>query len=169
MERKEITKFLKFENNKYVFAIILIGVIFMMFGLGGDKEEKKTKPTMTQNIMTDDEKRLESILSDIQGVGSVEVMITYYSTGKTDIAYELNTSETKRTDNDNVSNEENSKKSAVMSDGTPFVTGKIYPEVKGVIVVCDGGGDIGIKNRVREAVMTVMGIASHKVCVAQKK
>lgn len=169
MERKEITKFFKFENNKYVFAIILIGVIFMLFGVGGDKEEKKEKPTTAVNTVTDDEKRLESILSDIQGVGSVEVMITYYSTQKSDIAYETNTSEAKRTDNDNLSNEENSQTQAVMSDGTPFVTGQIYPEVKGVVVVCDGGGNILIKNQVTEAVMTVMGVASHKVCVAQKK
>ena len=143
----------------------------MLFGLGGDsnKEEKKAKPTNPANTVTDDEKRLERILSDIQGVGSVEVMITYYSTEKSDIAYEINTSETKRTDNDNLTNEENSQKQAVMSDGVPFVMGEIYPEVKGVIVVCDGGGNISIKNQIKEAVMTVMGIASHKVCVAQKK
>lgn len=169
MERKKITDLFKFENNKYIFAIILIGVIFMLFGVGGDKEEKKTKPTPVNNTVTDDEKRLESILSDIQGVGTVEVMITYYSTQKSDIAYETSTSETKKIDNSNSTNEENSQKQAVMSDGAPFVTGQNYPEVKGVVVVCDGGGNILIKNQVKEAVMTVMGVASHKVCVAQKK
>ncbi len=53
-------------NKKYILIVGIIGVALMMFN-GGKKEE---------NIYMNEEKKLVSILSDIDGVGKVKVMLT---------------------------------------------------------------------------------------------
>ena len=119
--------------------------------------------------MEDDEARLEEILSQIKGVGKVSVMITYNSGAETEIAYDTNSSITRRESGDNVINtEETNDCDAVMSSGKPFVKRYLYPEIKGVVVVAEGGGDILVKQRIQEAVMTSLGLAAHKVCVSEK-
>ena len=55
-----------------------------------------------------------------------------------------------------------------MSSGEPFVTQYTYPEVKGVVVVAQGVGQPAVKQRVIDAVTCAMGIAPHKVYVAEK-
>ena len=42
---------------------------------------------------------------------------------------------------------------------------KKYPAVKGVLVIYEGEDDIDIKKSITDAVSTVLGIQSNKVCV----
>lgn len=168
MELKKLTKFINIENNKYLFLIILVGVVFMLFAGGGDNEEK-VKNNTTFEITTNDEERLRKILSEINGVGAVDVMITYYSTPKTDIAYEINQSNSQREEKDSSkSRDESYDKQAIMSSGEPFVTQYTYPEVKGVVVAAEGVGSPEVKQRVVDAVTCAFNIAPHKVYVAEK-
>lgn len=45
---------------------------------------------------------------------------------------------------------------------------QIIPAVSGVAIICDGGNDINIKNSIINAVSTLLGIGSNKVCVIAK-
>ena len=45
---------------------------------------------------------------------------------------------------------------------------KIEPQIKGVVVVCEGGDSAVVKERIVEAVTTVLGIKSNQVCVVPK-
>lgn len=169
MEIKKLINFFKVKNNITLFVIILIGVVLMLFPGGGEKKEDKTSLTPTE-YKSDDEERLIKILSQIKGVGEVDVMITYSGGVKSDIAYDTDTTTTQRGDGEKISNlEENMKRQAVMSSGEPFVMRTLYPEVKGAVVVAQGAGDILVKQQIQQAVTTAMGIASHKVCVVEKK
>ncbi len=170
MDLKKITKFINIENNKYLFLIILVGVVFMLFsGGGGDKEKNKETNNITTDIYTNDEKRLKDILSEINGVDSVDVMITYSSSPKSDIAYEINQSKSQKEDGEtSKSSDESYDKQAIMSSGEPFVTQYTYPEVRGVVVVAEGVGQAAVRQRVIDAVTCAMGIAPHKVYVAEK-
>ena len=56
-----------------------------------------------------------------------------------------------------------------MSSGKPFVTKSIYPQAKGAVIVAKGVGVPSVKENVIEAVTTALGIASHRVCVVERK
>ncbi len=66
--------FFKNKNNRLFSVILIIGVVMIFLSnTGADK-------TTNQKKAISEEERLEEILSDIQGVGKVSVMITYYET-----------------------------------------------------------------------------------------
>ena len=169
MEIKNAVKNLNLRHNGILFVIILIGVVLMLFPGGGDKKEADSS-VIPEGFKTDDEARLEEILSEIKGVGEVSVMITYESGVESEIAYETNSSITRRGDGDKTANtEESSDRQAVMSSGKPFVKRYVYPEVKGAVVAAEGAGDAAVKQKIQEAVMTSLGLAAHKVCVTEKR
>jgi len=57
------------------------------------------------------------------------------------------------------------------SDGTqqPIAVTEVQPIVKGVVVVCDGGDNPLIQQKVIQAVTTALDITSTRVCVIQSK
>lgn len=167
MDLKKTAEFLNTGNNKFILIIVLVGVCFMLFSLGGDNDTKKDI-SQNQSVNVNDEEKLEKILSEISGVGEVSVMVTYFSSSKADVAYETKESHSQREENDVKNNEISSDKQAVMSSGEPFVMRSIYPDVKGVVVVAQGAGVATVKDRITRAVTTAMGIAAHRVCVVEK-
>ena len=55
------------------------------------------------------------------------------------------------------------------SDGTEKALSvmQIQPTVKGVVVICSGGDNIDVKNKVTEAVKTALNITSKRVFVTK--
>lgn len=82
------------------------------------------------------EKRLSDILSEIKGIGKTEVMITLDGAEQTEYG---------------------KSKDMLLS-----VTA---PRVRGVIVVCDGGDNIAVKEKVINAVSGVFGISTTRISV----
>ena len=154
--------FSKLRNTNYIYVILIIGAAVMLFASMYDgKGKAELQNSKIAADLPSEEERLENILSQIEGVGSVSVMITYYESMEKELAYE--TKKDRRADNANGSGEK-----AVMSGGAPVILKEVYPEVKGVIVIAEGA-DRGIVNqKICEAVSTSLGIAMHKICVLQK-
>ena len=159
--------FSKLRNTNYIYVILIIGAAVMLFASMYDgKGKAELQNSKTAAALPSEEERLENILSQIEGVGSVSVMITYYESMEKELAYE--TKKDRRADNANGSGGESSDEKAVMSGGAPVILKEVYPEVKGVIVIAEGA-DRGIVNqKICEAVSTSLGIAMHKICVLQK-
>ena len=44
-----------------------------------------------------------------------------------------------------------------------------YPQVCGVAVVCDGGGDVRVAARITELVRALLDISSTRICVEQRR
>ena len=65
---QEKNEFLNFKNKKFILVILIIVVIISIM---------PRKDNASDN--SDEEKKLQNILSEIDGVGEVSVMITYYS------------------------------------------------------------------------------------------
>lgn len=158
MNRTEIIKFFKNKNNALMVVILIIGVIIMMSG-GGKKSEPKMRKDMEEISCSDE---LKEILSDIEGVGRVNVMITYYGSSEKDIAYETktNTQDGERTSED---------KKAVISDGTPMIVREMYPKVKGVVVTAQGADNAAIKRKLTEAVVAALDVPEYRVCICKSK
>lgn len=164
MNKDRIQKFLKNKNNIALYIILIIGVAMMI--CGGGQKEKQSGEKISEITERTDEEKLCDILSEIEGVGDVSVMITYFESEKKDIAYEVRESENKRDSNGN--GEKTVDRQAVMSDGTPMIVKEIYPEVKGVIVVAQGAENVKVRENISTAVQAVMNVAAHRVCVYEK-
>lgn len=153
----------KYANNKSLYIIIIIGIVFMLMS-GSGQRNKNNEKTLTYNIYSDEE-RLQSILSRIDGVGEVSVMITYYGTTSYDVAFEKRISDSKSEEEQTKSEES----SVIMQNGTPLVKGEVYPKAKGVVIIADGAENVKVKKAITDAAVAALDVASCRVCVLEGK
>ncbi len=153
----------KYANNKSLYIIIIIGIVFMLMSGGGQRQKSETK-TQGYNIYSDEE-RLERILSGIEGVGDVSVMITYYGTTSYELAFEKNQSSTS-SEKETAKSEENS---VITQNGTPLVKGEVYPKAKGVVIIAEGAAKVSVKKAITDAAVAALDVAPYKVCVLEGK
>jgi len=145
----------KYVNNKSLYIIIIIGVVFMLLPVFGGEKNDNQKPQGYDEYS--DEVRLEKILQDVRGAGKVSVMITYYGT----VGYNLEFEEKK--------SEAAFENSAVMEGNSPFIKSEFYPKVKGVIIVADGAENPEVKKALYDAAAAVLEVSSHRICVLEGK
>lgn len=159
--------------------IVIIGICGMMLILlsellpGGEKTDEakaeKSYSESTDGYKLELESELKSILSQIKGVGEIDIMITLDGTEEYVYAEELDTDQNK----DNSKTSEKYKNKIVMNENgsskSALVKKTIKPKVSGVIIVCEGGGDINIKERIIKAAGAVLDLSSDKICVECKK
>ncbi|MCD8180324.1 MAG: hypothetical protein LUF26_02420, partial [Firmicutes bacterium] len=74
MNKEEFLKIFKNKNNRLIWLILIIGVV-LMAAAGGYKKDSAAENTAWEVSIADDERRLEEILSQIEGAGEVKVMI----------------------------------------------------------------------------------------------
>lgn len=125
------------------------------------------------------EDSLTGILARISGAGNVSVLVTLEQTSKQVYATQDKTSGQQTSESEESgtgkqeSNESNETTYVLVkdADGTEraLPVTQIQPVVKGVVVVCDGGGDPTVQKNVTDAVTTALNISSARVCVIQSK
>lgn len=143
---------------------------------------KKTTESSIQSQNTSDsnqdnlEARLESILSNINGVGDVKVLINYSESSETVAMYNENskTSSTEESDKSGGTRkieETDSQKEVVYQEEngkkTPIVQKMVEPKIEGAIITSKGASDINVKTNIIQAVEAVTGLPTHKICVLE--
>lgn len=171
--------------------ILILGVIIIIVAssfFGEDEKPKKNVEAvetiaLASNKAVDElqelEKRLEKILSEIEGAGSVKVMVTGTSDGEVVHAYNQTEESILREEQDGTqvlskSDEKRLQKELVFMDGgtggrIPVVVQRIKPEVKGVVVVADGAGSSVVRQNILDAVEALLGIPKHRIQVLKRK
>jgi len=164
-------------------GLIGIALIFLSgFLTNSGKTEQKANSAATastaQEYETHLEKELTALITKIQGVGNASVMVTLEQTKQSVYAKEeKNSGQTTKDQSDgstrnemDQSNETNYilVKAADGSEQALAVT-EIQPVIKGVVVVCDGGGNTAVQQSVIDAVTTALDISSVRVCVIKAK
>jgi len=125
------------------------------------------------------EKRLEEVLSAMQGVGRVKVMITLSSSGEKivekDIPLERSNIVEKdsaggnRSTNEMFSQEETVYSTNSQGDKVPYVIKENSAVVGGVSVVAEGGDNAQIQKNISDTVQALFGIEAHKIKVVKMK
>jgi len=116
------------------------------------------------------ESKLKDILSQIKGVGKVNVMITLEDTAERIPAFNT----TQMNEKTNEKDAQGGAREVVREDLTQqVVTGsgneslmiikEVKPKIRGVVVVAEGAEDIVVKEKLYSAVKTVLGISGNKV------
>lgn len=189
--KKFYAKIQKGNVNKNIQNLIIIGLIGIALILAGsfffDTSEEKLKIQNTETttsksnaISYESEMKydLEKILSSIEGVGSVEIMLTIENEGESEIAYSNTHSESVTQEKDTqggerITDQKDLSDTPVMSNAEggnkPFVVEEKKPKIRGVMVVAEGADNPDIKYQLNQAVQTALDLPSHKVVIYAKE
>ncbi len=186
MEKKagSITSFLKSEKGgKVILAVGVLAIVLIFastyFSGGSGASALQTQSGQTQILSADEyaaqlEKKLTDIVGSIAGAGDCKVMVTLENGIQYVYAQEEKTSENKTQDSTNSTTRteesgDQEKSYIIVDNGSgkqALVVTEVQPTIKGVVVVCQGGGDPTVQQRVINAVTTALAVNSTKVCVA---
>lgn len=114
------------------------------------------------------EARLTSIISRIEGVGATEVMVTLESSSEDVYLHNFDYGE--NVEVSGKSNIEQKDEYVIVEDESGekgIVVRVTQPKVRGVAVVCDGGGSQLVKSRITEAVTALLDISAARVSVSE--
>lgn len=170
-------------ENLILLAILLIIVIVAINYIWKDNEKAKkdnansTKVLADTNIIEENtsqnndlEQKLKKILSNISGVGEVEVLITYSQTSVVNPIYNEDYGESVTEEEDTsggkrkVSSTTN-KKEVVSSNNDVITQSVTSPQIQGAVVIAKGAGDANVKANIIQAVEAATGVSTYKIQV----
>ena len=169
---KKLIKTPLFKQNNKTFLILITGCIGLIFialsellpAENTDKTKAETSVIFEESVFeTELEGRLESIISQIRGAGKTKVMITVDSSKEyfyaTDISEDIDSDETKTESETVIIDGENGEE--------PIVIKTVGAKIRGVFVVCEGGDDPVIKEKIIKALCALLDIQSNQVSVTK--
>ncbi|TYP51634.1 stage III sporulation protein AG [Thermosediminibacter litoriperuensis] len=185
---KNFLDLLKKNKNKSISTLIIIGLVgFILLTIGkisiqGDFSQKTVDGRATdikiaadQPFLQEDiEKKLEQILSQVEGVGRVKVMLTFETEDQVEPAF--NTVDNKRVTEENdseggirtITETQVNKQVVLLNKGgeeEPLLVKKMIPAIKGVLIVADGGESSETVERITKATSTLLGVPLYKIKV----
>lgn len=180
----KISEWLKNEKNIKILAAIALFLIAMIFlssvlkPSGGQEESKpeaKDDSAVIFDYCSQYESRVLQIVNCIDGVGEARVMVTLEG----GLEYVYAKEEKQKNDitdrNGETKDEHNSSEKTTIliedENGNKKALIKTVkePQVKGVVVVCEGGDDIKVKLQVTDALKAALDIGAGDVCVTKLK
>ena len=150
----------------YLACLFIIGVFFMFLpeSYTNNNEKSKEYSAKKEPINLGSEKNDElkinliNILEQVEGVGDVDLIINYSTTPR-----KIPLLENKNTDSEKIIN------SSQGSVTEPYIVTEESPQIEGVVIVAQGGGDYNIISTLRSTVSSYLGIPVHKVNVLKMK
>ena len=173
-----------------LFIAFLTGVLMLVIAIPSETGQKRKEnsqknaesfrvdstKTMSQSDYTAYmEERLETILSQIEGAGKVQVMITWKTNGETIIEKDRQNREEHVSEKDNqggnrTTSTRDTQETTVYDSGNrnsseqePYVSKELSPKAEGVIVIAPGGDDAVVVKNITEAVQALFEIDTHKI------
>lgn len=147
---------------RYVILVLLVGIVLMLLPSRQEKTEQTNTITEPAEQKQDVQKELTEILTQIDGVGAVQVMLTIASGEET--VYQTDTETTNGTCR---------VETVIVTDANRAQQGLVQmknpPTYLGAIVVCKGGGNPAVKLAVVEAVSRVTGLGADQISVLKMK
>lgn len=170
----------KIENLIFIVILLIITVISInvIWKEDENKVEKTDKEliydTNLNNIEDSLEKKIANILTNINGVGKVEVLITYNETEEIVPVYNKTdkksiTNETDSTGGTRTIEEKDIQEEVVYQNNQIVTQKTISPKIEGAIITATGAGNAEVKSNIIQAVEAVTGISTHKIQVFEQK
>ena len=178
----------KFKNNKIeklvsFLVILVITLIIINRILNNNTSNQSPDSTNTVELVKTEEnfkensleKDLELILTQIQGVGKVDVLITYSQSSSINPLYNENSSSSTTEENGESNNKKitqtqsNSKEILIDSSSNPIIQTTSSPKIEGSVVIAQGASSAEIKTKIISAVEAATGLATHKIPVFEMK
>lgn len=164
----------------------LAGILLLVIAIPAEKKADSNEGTeqiveQSADESTGDyakrmERRLEGILGDMEGVGKVKVMITLKDEGEQMVEKNRSQSSENTQEQDGstvrTSTQQQSQEETVYSNegggsGEPFVAREMAPDVEGILVVAEGGGNSQVAKNISDAVLALFPVEVHKIKVVK--
>ena len=183
LDIKNFLRNLSVDKKRNVIVIMGIAGIILIFAsnfihIDKSEPEETTSPQSEQLTVESYRKQLEEelkeIVSSIDGAGHVEILITMDSTIEDVYVLEKNVNEKSNQiggensfDSESEYKEENEYVIIKNKDGSEqaVLQKQVMPKIRGVLVVCDGGGNTVTREKITNAVASVLNISTGKVYV----
>ena len=178
-------------NDRILSIIVMLGIagialIFISSYLSPVSSDSETNTeeisdtdTFSENYKNELTEELGNMIARIDGAGRTKVMITLEGTVRDVYAADTDTNgkeSSRKTDsNENADKQNTEKKTYTIirgRDGSEkaLSIGQLLPEIKGVLVVCDGGDREDVKEKIIQAVSAALNITrSHIYVTALQK
>ncbi len=174
----KILEFLKGgKGRKLVVALGVAGIgLILLSEFWPQKSKEAVAKASAEEFVTKTEEKLMAIIGSIEGAGTCQVMVTLENGVEYVYASQqkLNTDrvEDQSGNSNKVSQRDDSEKSIIVVDTDEGRKGllvtEIQPTVKGVVIVCEGGDQPLVRQRIVDTVTTALNISSQRVCVTKK-
>ena len=179
--------------------LLLTGIFLMVIAVPAGKTKENTSSTSGGNTgkmgsgtstgtdeeayITYQEDRLSRTMSQIEGAGEVKVMITLKSSAEKVLDKDTESGQETVTEEDSQGGTRQSSKaskkestvygndgeSSSRGNGSPYVSKELSPEIEGVVVVADGGGNAVVKENISSVVQALFDIGPHKIRIMKKQ
>ena len=178
-------KYVSGEKGKKIILIAgIAGMVLILLSSFWPKSETATKNEETTTTMTTSEytdllqQRLASIVNSIEGVGQSEIMVTL-ETGVQNIyanQEQKNTDKSQDITGENttrIQERQDVEQNVILVDDPEggekaLIKTQLEPQIKGVVVVCQGGDEPVVQTRISQAITTALDISSKRVCVTKR-
>lgn len=154
-------------RNKIIIAIGFIGIFLILFsevnfGAGNEKKAQADNDDYISyvNSLNDE---LTELLKSMDGVGDCRVMITLRNTKENVFAKNIESSES---DNSKSQSDEYVIYDSENGD-TPILLKENFPDIEGVAIVCSGGDNVAVKEKVIKCVSALFNISSNRISVTK--
>lgn len=160
------TNFIKLSDKAKVTIItasaLICGLVLIFFSSLPKEKNNNTVKSRLDAYVEDTEIRLCKTISEIEGAGNTKVFITTSNTFETVYASNASVGET--------SSGKTTEKSIAYAgsssyNSAPVVVKELCPDIKGVLVVCEGGNDKNVKEEITKSVSIALGISQTKIHV----
>ena len=162
----ELLKRWKGALGKYqaVLLVIGVGVILLLLPSGGGTAAQPEQQTAEEENNFDLERfeeRLERTLSQVQGAGKVQLVLTLDSSSRQVLAQDTQREADGGSSATVVTVGEGGGEQGVVALQT------VAPRFRGALVVCPGGGQAQTRLRLTEAVSALTGLSSDRISICQ--
>lgn len=167
----QIQQWVKDDRKLRLMMIVGFSLILLLFlwGLFPESDEQVPVTSIQTQSLEEYKQALqdqtETLLQAVDGVGELSVMITLE--GDYQVIYQTDNSsktEEKNSDDEQEQSTESTDTIAYQGDEA-LVQTTITPQVLGVAVVCQGGDQVAVQQRVIDIVTTLFNLSSTKVTV----
>ena len=163
-------------SPKTLIIIGIIGILLIFLSSitgGGDKKPAKSDNTeiSAEEYREQLEKDIKKIVKEITGSSRVEVIVTLESGIRYKYADISEGTATDKTENDSISTSSEHKEGYITvktADGgeEALLVTRQMPEVRGVAIVCAGGDDAYLAEKIENTVTAALNITSQRVHIA---
>lgn len=123
------------------------------------------------------ERRVKSLLGTVEGVGKVDVMIVLKSSEEKVLRVDKtgSSSDTQESDSGggtrSVSSWDSGESTVLTGSGdsaAPIVEKELKPEIEGIVISCEGGGNARIQAEISSAMEALFHVPQHKIRVLKR-
>lgn len=142
-----------------VLAMLLLLLSELLPGSGTQKTAASAVPAAAvSQYQTQLEQQLEELISQLQGAGKTTVMVTLTTGEETVYAVDTQTGDMQQQETH-----------VLLQDGSALAETTYLPQVCGVAVLCEGGGDVRVAARITELLHSLLDLPANRICVEQRK